>query len=131
MQSTPDTPTRNPLKQCSILTVSLLGLYALLSVPAYLLVGVRAVEGLTYAVVLCLVPGMLVFLISGFLYRDAAPVAVMGVSTLVRLMIVGIGTLIIIKLRTDFGSAEFLNFLIWLLICYFASLLVETLLIIR
>ena len=131
MQSTPDTPTRNPLKQCSILAVSLLGLYALLSVPAYTIVGARAVEGLTYAVVLCLVPGILVFLISGLLYRDAAPVAVMGVSTLVRLMIVGIGTLIIIKLRTDFGSAEFLNFLIWLLICYFASLLVETLLIIR
>ncbi|QDT88871.1 hypothetical protein Pan161_04900 [Gimesia algae] len=131
MQSTPDTPTRNPLKQCSILTFSLLGLYALLCVPAYMFVGLRAVEGLTYAVVLCLVPGMLVFLISGFLYRDAAPVTVMGVSTLVRLMIVGIGTLVIIKLRTDFGSAEFLNFLIWLLICYFASLLVETLLIIR
>lgn len=131
MQSPPDTPTRNPLKQCSILAVSLLGLYALLSVPAYTIVGTRAVEGLTYAVVLCLVPGLLVFLIAGFLYRDAAPVAVMGVSTLVRLMIVGIGTLVIIKLRTDFGSAEFLNFLIWLLICYFASLLVETLLIIR
>jgi len=131
MQSPPNTSTRNPLKQCSILAVSLLGLYALLCVPAYMIVGIRAVEGLTYAVALCLVPGILVFLISGFVYRDAAPVAVMGVSTLVRLMIVGIGTLVIIKLRADFGSAQFLNFLIWLLICYFASLLVETLLIIR
>ncbi|WP_417389438.1 hypothetical protein [Gimesia sp.] len=131
MQSTSDTPTRNPLKKCSILTASLLILYALLSVPAYMFVGVTAVEGLTYAVVLCLVPGIIVFLASGLLYRDAAPVTVMGLSTLVRLMIVGIGTLVIIKLRADFGAAEFFNFLIWLLICYFASLLVETLLIIR
>jgi len=127
MQSTSDTSTRNPLRQCSILTASLLVLYALLSVPAYMFVGVTAMEGF----VLCLVPGIIVFLASGLLYRDAASVTVMGLSTLVRLMIVGIGTLVIIKLRADFGAAEFFNFLIWLLICYFASLLVETLLIIR
>tara|TARA_R110002111_G_scaffold153375_1_gene220197 strand:+ start:166793 stop:167179 length:387 start_codon:yes stop_codon:yes gene_type:complete len=128
MQSTPQTSAKNPIKQCSILAAALFGLFAILCYPAYLTVGMRAVEGLGYSTILCLVPGMIVFLISGYLYRETAPVSVMAVSTLVRLMVVGIGTLVILKLRADFGLTDFL---IWLLICYFASLLVETLLIIR
>lgn len=127
MQTT-HTPAKNPIKQCSILAAALLGLFAILCYPAFLTVGMRAVEGLGYATILCLVPGIIVFLISGYLYRETAPVTVMAVSTLVRLMIVGIGTLVILKLRPEFGLTDFL---IWLLICYFASLLVETLLIIR
>ncbi|MFH1299847.1 MAG: hypothetical protein ABIK07_02205 [Planctomycetota bacterium] len=120
--------SRQPIKQSGILAVALIGLFTVLCIPAYLVFGSKAVEGLGYATLLCLVPGMIVFLITGFYFREAAPVAVMGVSTLARLMIVGIGTLVILNIRPDFGLA---NFLIWLLICYFASLLVETLLIIR
>lgn len=127
MQPTPKT-IDTPFKQCGILTAALLGLFAVLYVPAQMMVGPQAVEGLVYATLLCLTPGLIIFLAAGFLYRDASPVAVMGVSTLLRLMIVGIGTLIILKLKADFGLPEFL---IWLLICYFASLLVETLLLIR
>ncbi|MDF1744620.1 MAG: hypothetical protein P1V19_13070 [Gimesia sp.] len=128
MLSPTQSQSNQPLKQCSILIGISIGLFMVLCVPAYLIVGIQAVEGLAYANMLCLVPGLFIFLIAGFLFRDAEPVAVMAISTLVRLMIVGIGTMVILKLRADFGLPEFL---IWLLICYFASLLVETLLIIR
>ncbi len=119
---------RQLLKQCGILIGTSICLFIVLCIPAYLVVGMQAVEGLAYANLLCLVPGLIIFLIAGVLFRDAEPVAVMATSTLIRLMIVGIGTMVILKLKTDFGLPEFL---IWLLICYFASLLVETLLIIR
>lgn len=128
MLSSNQSQSNSPIKQCSILIGASIGLFLILCVPAYLIVGIQAVEGLAYANLLCLIPGLLIFLLSGFFYRDAKPVAVMGISTLVRLMFVGLGTMIILKLRADFGLPEFL---IWLLICYFASLLVETLLIIR
>jgi hypothetical protein len=127
MQSTPNT-TETPFKQCGILTAVLLGLFAVLYVPAQRLVGPEAVEGLTYATLLCLIPGLILFPVVGFLQREASPVAVMGISTMLRLMTVGIGALVILKLKADFGFPEFL---IWLLICYFASLLVETLLLVR
>jgi len=128
MLSPTQSKSRQTLKQCGILVGTSISLFIILCIPAYLIVGKQAVEGLAYANMLCLVPGLCIFLIAGFLFRDAAPVAVMGISTLVRLMIVGTGTMVILKLRADFGLPEFL---IWLLICYFASLLVETLLIIR
>ncbi len=122
------TSDKHPLKQCGILAGALIGLFVFLCLPAYYSVGPLAVEGLTYATLLCLTPGIIVFLISGLFFRDVAPIAVMAISTLTRLMIVGIGTLVLLNTRPDFGFPEFL---IWLLICYFVSLLVETLLIIR
>jgi hypothetical protein len=128
MLSPTQSQSKQPLKQCGILIGTAIGLFVLLCIPAYMFVGMQAVEGLAYANMLCLVPGLFIFLIAGFLFRDAEPVAVMAISTLVRLMVVGIGTMVILKLQADFGLPEFL---IWLLICYFASLLVETLLIIR
>ncbi|QDT97398.1 hypothetical protein [Gimesia aquarii] len=128
MLSSAPSQSKNPIKQCGILAGVLIGLFVLLCLPAYLSIGTKAVEGLAYATILCLIPGIIVLLISGLFFREAAPVAVMAISTLVRLMIVGIGTVLILNLRSDFGLPEFL---IWLLICYFASLLVETLLIIR
>ena len=95
--------------------------------PAYLSVGMKSVEGLVYATILCLVPGLIVFLVTGYFLQEES-YSVVAVSTLTRLMIAVLGALVILKLRPDFGLA---NFLIWLLICYFASLLVETLLFIR
>ncbi|MFK7777540.1 MAG: hypothetical protein QM501_05405 [Gimesia sp.] len=128
MLSPSQSQSKQPFKQCGILAGTSIGLFFILCIPAYLFVGMQAIEGLAYANMLCLAPGLFIFLITGFLFRDAEPMAVMAISTLVRLMIIGVGTLVILKLRTDFGLPEFL---IWLLICYFASLLVETLLIIR
>ena len=93
MQSTPEMQA-SPLKQCSILAAALLGLFAVLYFPAQMTVGSKAVEGLTYATFLCLIPGLIIFLVTGFFCRDISPVAVMGVSTLLRLMIVGIGALV-------------------------------------
>lgn len=127
MQSTPKT-SDSAFKQCGVLTATLLGLFAVLYLPAQRLVGPQAVEGLTYATLLCLIPGLILFPVVGFLNREIAPVAIVGISTLLRLMTVGLGALIILKVKPDFGLSEFL---IWLLICYFASLLVETLLLVR
>tara|TARA_R110002095_G_scaffold78106_3_gene67208 strand:+ start:3431 stop:3817 length:387 start_codon:yes stop_codon:yes gene_type:complete len=128
MLSSTHSQSRHPLKQCGILISALLGVFLVLCVPAYLTAGVTSVEGLAYSSLLCLVPGLIILLMSGYFFREAPPASVMAVSTLTRILIAGIGALIILNIRPDFGLA---NFSIWLLICYFASLLVETLLIIR
>ncbi len=128
MLSSSFSPNRHPIKQCGILAGVLISLFLVLCLPAYFSVGSKAVEGLAYATILCLTPGIILFLISGFLIRGVAPVATMTISILTRLMIVGIGTIALLNSRPDFRFPEFL---IWLLICYFVSLLVETLLIIR
>lgn len=128
MLSSTKMQTKHPLKQCGILAAVLLGLFLVLCYPAFLIAGMTSVEGLAYSIILCLVPGLIVLLMTGYFFRDAPPTSVMAVSTLTRIMIAGGGALILFNLRPDFGLA---NFSIWLLICYFASLLVETLLIIR
>jgi uncharacterized membrane-anchored protein len=128
MLTTSHSQSKNPLKQCVILTSALLGLFLILCVPAYLTAGKTSVEGLVYSALLCLIPGLIILLMTGYFFRDAPPASVMAISTLTRIMIAGVGALIIFNIRPDFGLA---NFSIWLLICYFASLLVETLLIIR
>ena len=131
MNAIPSSPSnvRLALVNCGWLTAWTLGLWALLIVPAQLLAGPTGIAGLTYAALLCLVPGWLVFCI-GSLYgvssTQAAIVAIGG--SVLRLLSVLFGALVVRSVRSDLGLREFF---VWLLVFYMATLLIETLLLLK
>ena len=117
------------MANCGWLTAWMLGLWTLLLVPAWSLAGLKGVEGLTYAAMLCLVPGWLVFFI-GSRYGVAnsqGTIVVIG-GGLLRSASALVGALVVPSVRSDLGLREFL---VWLLVFYLASLLAETLLLVK
>ena len=117
------------VRQCAWLTGAAAALWALLAIPAWLTAGVDGLEGLSYAAVLCLVPGWAVFLL-------ASSVSDRGVRTLVtvaggmslRFVFVLVGVLTIPMVRPRLGLREFV---LWLVVFYLATLAVETVHLIR
>lgn len=114
---------------CSLFTLATLGLWILLLAPAWLLAGPSGLEGLSYATALCIVPGWLIFWMSSLsgLAQTQLAMVVLGGSAL-RLLFVLAGTLVIHSFRPGLG---FRGFLLWILVFYLATLLVETLLMVR
>jgi hypothetical protein len=97
--------------------------------PAWWLAGADGLEGLSYAALLCLVPGVLVFCLSAR-YRVAEiefMVVVLG-GMFLRLVFVLGGMFAVQGLRPGLG---FRAFVLWLLVFYMTALLVETLLVLR
>ena len=116
------------LSQCGWLTGVSAVLWLILAGPAHALRGNAGLEGLTYAGLLCLLPGWLVFLL-GSRYGSAKNQAVgLLAGTVVRLMFVLFGVVLIQSVRPDLG---FWEFLVWVLAFYLVTLLLETLLIVR
>jgi hypothetical protein len=118
----------NPLARGALFTAVVLGLWLVFAGPAYLLAGTNGLEGLSYAAVLCFLPGLLVFYLSSR-YRVASTRAlVLLAGTGVRLVFVLGGMLVIQSVRQNL---RFREFIIWLLAFYLATLVAETLLVIR
>lgn len=114
------------LKRCGWLTAAGAAFWLVLAVPAYLLGGSAGLEGLSYAAVLCLVPGVIVFVIASRFAADSASprqayVPLLGAG--LRLLFVLCGVLVATDVRPHLGMREFL---VWVIAFYFAMLAVET-----
>ena len=98
-------------------------LWLLAAVPAWLLAGPAGVEGLTYALLLCLAPGVAAMLFvnpkSG--RGDALTGLVVGMG--LRMTAVLAGALWLQHARPDLGLKEFH---IWLIVGYLVALAIET-----
>jgi hypothetical protein len=113
------------LRSAGVLTAVTVGLWIALAGPAVAVAGPGALEGLTYAALLCLVPGWLVYALAA---GPAAPhsnrhVFAVLAGTLVRLFVVLGGALVIRAARPQVGLHEFLAYLA---IFYVAALVLET-----
>ena len=103
-------------------------MWLLMAGPAYWLRGTLGLEGLTYAGLLCLVPGWLVVYVATR-YPDAGSQGnAVLLGTGLRMAFVLIGMLVIRDLRPDLGHYEFQ---LWLILYYLAFLFVETLLVVK
>jgi hypothetical protein len=123
------TALSSALLRCGMLAAATVGLWILLAAPAWSLAGRSGLEGLTFAAVLCLVPGCLVFAVAArFADTPSKGALVVLGGTVVRMLFVLIGVLVLKDLRPDLGFREFV---VWLLAFYLATLLVETLLAVR
>ena len=99
-------------------------LWALLAGPAYFLAQRDGLEGLTYAAILCLTPGLVVMAVASRV-RDTsqqAMVAILG-GMLLRLVFVLVGVMVIQSSRPYLKLREFI---IWLLVFYMATMAIET-----
>jgi hypothetical protein len=120
--------TQTPLRRCGVLTACAAALWTVLAGPAYWLAGALGLEGLTYAALLCWLPGCLLFFaIPFFEFAKNKAYAFLAGSGL-RMFVVLVGTLVLQEFRADLGLKEFLG---WLVAFYSVMLLAETLLIVK
>lgn len=120
--------TQTPLRRCGVLTACAAALWVALVGPAFWLAGNLGLEGLTYAALLCWLPGCLLFLAIPFLkFAKNKAYAFLAGSGL-RMAVVLVATLVLQEFRADLGLKEFLG---WLIAFYSVTLLVETLLIVK
>jgi hypothetical protein len=99
------------------------GLWLVAVGPAWMLAGGRGVEGLTYAVLLCGIPGIfaLHFASGRAVGQQALAGVLVGMG--LRMSVVLVAALILQDLRPDLGLVEFY---VWLVPAYFVMLAVET-----
>lgn len=117
------------LRRCLMLVGCSALLWVLLVGPAWALAGADGVEGLSYAALLCTIPGCLIFLATlmpGAGGKQSPWVFLGGMS--LRLVFVLVGTLIINSVRPGLGLREFL---VWLGVYYMVTLAVETFIAVR
>lgn len=101
-------------------------LWLVLAGPVFWWQGAAGLEGLSYAALLCLLPGCLVFLLTATFAlpdRPATQVMLPLVGTVLRLVAVVGGVLGTRALRPELG---FGGFLLWVIVFYFATLAAET-----
>lgn len=98
------------------------GLWLLCVLPAWWIAGGSGVEGLSYALLLCLVPGVVTLRLSRSVDSRRAPFVVL-LSMGLRVASVLAGVLVLRVLRPDLGPAAFH---VWLIVGYLVTLLVET-----
>jgi hypothetical protein len=108
------------------------GLWALLAVPARHLAGNVGVEGLSYAALLCVVPGLLTIALVFGATGPATPTSTRAMlamaGMLLRMFVVLGGVLVIHAYRPDLKAREFF---VWLVVFYAATLAAETYLVLR
>lgn len=126
----PSSPHFNTaLSRCGVLVAATVGLWVLLVAPAWSLAGRAGIEGLTCAALLCLVPGCVLFVVaSRFAESPSKSAMVVLGGTVGRMLFVLLGVLVLRDLRPALG---FWEFIVWLLVFYLATLLIETLLAVR
>lgn len=96
--------------------------------PAYWLAGTLGLEGLSYAALLCLAPGWLVFWLASRYGAANSQSIVVLLGTGLRLVFVLVGVLTIRSVRPEL---QFREFLVWVVVYYLSMLLAETLLLTR
>jgi hypothetical protein len=109
--------------QIRLLLLTAAGLWLVALGPAWMLAGGRGVEGLTYAVLLCAISGVVALhLASGRAGGQQALAGVLAGMGL-RMSVVLVAALVLQNLRPDLGLVEFY---VWLVPAYFVMLAVET-----
>jgi hypothetical protein len=112
-----------PRKNVWILLLLSVALWLAAVGPAYLIAGARGFEGLTYSVLLCLVPGLAAL--------ECAERG-RGANRAMEGLLIGMGlrfaailgvTFVLSKVRPDLGLMQFY---IWLILAYLGTLAVET-----
>ena len=120
--------TQTPLRRCGVLTACSAALWVVLAGPAFGLAGTLGLEGLTYAALMCWLPGCaLFFVIPFFDFAQNRAFAFLAGSGL-RMFVVLVATVLLQEFRADLGLKQFLG---WLVAFYSVTLLVETLLIVK
>ncbi|MFQ5730650.1 MAG: hypothetical protein ACE5KM_01720 [Planctomycetaceae bacterium] len=114
--------------RCGILAAAVVALWIVLAGPAWLMAGTAALEGLSYAAVLCLLPGWVVFAIASRARESnrQATVTILGGMGLRMLFVLG-GMLGVQAMRPHLGLNQFV---VWLLIYYVATVALETLMVV-
>lgn len=120
--------TQTPLRRCGVLTASAAALWVVLAGPAFWLAGTLGLEGLTYAALLCWLPGCLLFFAVPFFEFSKNKAYAFLAGSGLRMFVVLVATLVLQEFRADLGLKEFLG---WLIAFYSVTLLVETLLIVK
>lgn len=114
-------------RNCGWLTATTLMVWLLCTAPAYMLAGTRGLQGMSIAAALCVVPGWLVFwFVARYGDSQTRAVALLA-GTGFRLIFVAIGA-VLMQTWLRWGMREFH---LWLGVFYFATLAVETFLVVR
>ena len=106
-----------------LFTLGMLCCGCLEATAAYLWVGVNGIEGVTYSVLLCLIPGWLTIYSSTLLRNKDLAVYTVLVGTGLRMTFVLLGFFAIGTLRPELGFREFI---VWLIPSYMMALAIET-----
>lgn len=119
-------PQKKPKGDVFRVTLFVATIWLILSGPAYGLRGALGLEGLTYAALLCWIPGVALFAL--VLKKSDSPVdgrqALQVLAAMTgRMLFVLIGVLALQEFRPELRMWEFLA---WLIIYYFATLAFET-----
>ncbi len=113
-------------------TLFVIALWLLLAWPAYALRGTLGLEGLSFAAMLCLLPGLALFVVFPTRKTPAASNGQQAVTMLAgmtaRMLFVLIGVLGLQQVRPDLKVWEFL---VWLVVFYFSTLAYETVVLIK
>lgn len=115
-------------QKLAIMFLTALVVWLLLAGPAYWMRGVLGLEGLSYAGMLCLVPGWLVVYVTTRYPEADSQAKMVLLGTGLRMAFVLIGMVMLKNLRPDLGHYEFQ---LWLILYYLAFLFVETLLVVK
>jgi hypothetical protein len=104
------------------LTAVTAGLWLLCAAPAWFVADVSGIEGLTYALLLCLIPGIVTLRFARVGDSRQAPYVVLAGMGL-RMASVLIGALVLRWARPELGVSAFH---LWLIVGYLVTLAVET-----
>ena len=107
----------------AVFTVGMLVFGGIAAAVAFGLVGLWAVEGVSYSVLLCLVPGWLTIYSGVLLKRTELSAYIVLVGTGLRVVFVLLGLFVVGALRQDLGFREFT---VWLIVSYLVALALET-----
>ncbi|HAB12448.1 MAG TPA: hypothetical protein DCE47_12245 [Planctomycetaceae bacterium] len=113
----------HPLRQSAWLFAVLVGLWLVLALPAQWVGGTAGLEGLTWAVGLCLVPGLVVLSVAVLLPNLTTTPQAILLSTTLRMLMVLSGALLIREVRPELGFREFFA---WLIVSYLTALAMES-----
>lgn len=120
--------SQDALRKIAVLSAAAVGLWLVLSGPAYWLGGTAGLEGLTYAALLCLVPGWLVVYVTSRYPEAGTQATAVLLGTGLRMAFVLIGTIMLQGSRPDLGFREFV---VWLICFYLAFLGLETAMLVK
>lgn len=118
-----ETPRSSGWQACGVLTLALVAIWAIAAYPAHRIDGEYGLEGLTYAALLALIPGWVVFVVVDVYRVASSPLAKVGFATITRMVLALGGYLAIRGVRPEFGLR---NLGLWLLTFYLAALAIET-----
>ena len=107
----------------AVFTIGMLVFGGIAAAVAFGAVGLKAVEGVCYSVLLCLVPGWLTIYSGVLLKRPELSAYIVLVGTGLRVVFVLLGLFVVGALRPDLGFREFT---VWLVISYLVALALET-----